>query len=216
MGRRAKYLTAASKTAAQRKNESNYSQTESAKLVRATGRRAQHLSSTGRTDFLCPLRCIPHLPRLPREIHHLYHLPLPVTEALYQDALAGASYLDLSDISRWMLPPPFVEDDDQTDPYSQDYHTFTRNLGFVLDGVRMRSQNSADRQRRIDFDPANGRTTCMEALRVEVQQLLRDFEQLDLNIYHEYHASREHAMLQNYAQWQARTIYHLYYLKFLD
>jgi hypothetical protein len=56
----------------------------------------------------------------------------------------------------------------------------------------------------------------MEALRIEVQGLLQGFEQLNRDMYHEYHASREHAMLQHYARWQVRTIYHLYYLRFLE
>ena len=169
----------------------------------------------GRKDYTNPPQCVPHLPPLPREVHRLYHLSLPESEPLFRDALVGASYLDLSDIHRWMERPPFVEDDDTTDPYSNDYHLFTQSLGFVLDGVRMRQQNEADRQRRLDFN-AHGWTACMGGLREEVQRLLREFEELDRDIYHPYHASREHAMLQHYARWQARTIYHLYYLRFME
>jgi hypothetical protein len=35
------------------------------------------------------------------------------------------------------------------------------------------------------------------------------------DLYHPFHQSREHLMLQHYIQWQARTIYHLYHLEFL-
>ncbi|KAJ7627704.1 hypothetical protein DFH06DRAFT_1372529 [Mycena polygramma] len=216
MGRRAKYLTAASQTSAQRGYEAKYSASTHAKIVRAASKRARYLYSAGQKALPSPLKCIPHLPPLPKKVHQLYHLPLPETETLYQDALRGAAYLDLSDISRWMLPPPFIEDNDQTDPYSRDYHIFTKNLGFVLDGFRMREQDKSDQRRRIEFNTADGWTGCMEALSLEVQNLLQEFERLDFDLYDEYHASREHAMLQHYAHWQARTIYHLYYLLFLE
>ncbi|KAJ6581868.1 hypothetical protein B0H19DRAFT_1252030 [Mycena capillaripes] len=215
MGRHAKYLTTASKASAKRTNNLRYSESPNGQVVRAASRRAQWLSRTTRDELPSPPRCIPHLPRLPGRVHTLYHLPLPEAEKLYRDALGGASYLDLSDISRWMRAPPFVEDDDPTDPHSADYHNFTRSLGFVLDGVHMRAQQESDRLRRRDFD-TRGWAVCMADLRAEVQQLLEEFEELDLEIYHPYHASREHAMLQHYTRGQARTIYHLYFLKFLD
>jgi hypothetical protein len=48
--------------------------------------------------------------------------------------------------------------------------------------------------------------------------LLQSFEQgqeYHKDLYHPFHQSREHLMLQHYIQWQACTIYHLYHLEFL-
>ncbi|KAJ6585475.1 hypothetical protein B0H19DRAFT_1250296 [Mycena capillaripes] len=215
MGRRAKYLTAASKATARRESDQKYSQSENGQIVRAAARRAQYLSKTGRNDYPSPPKCIPHLPRLPVEIHRLYHLPLPESEKLYRDACGGAAYLDLSSIPRWMEAPPFAADDDDTDPYSTNYHKFTTSLGLVLNGVCMRQQQEHDQQRRLDFN-AYGWAVSIECLRAEVVQLLKEFEELDLEMYHPYHASRQYAMLQHYVRWQAHTIYNLYYLKFLN
>jgi hypothetical protein len=56
----------------------------------------------------------------------------------------------------------------------------------------------------------------MDRLREEVAALLLGWKRVkSLGIYNEVHHPREYAMLQHYIQWQARTIYHLYYLGFL-
>jgi hypothetical protein len=112
-----------------------------------------------------------------------------------------------------------VEDDDSTDPYSNCYLAFTKSLINVLHGLRLREQNASDAQRRAVF-LEKGWKTGMEELREEVRYLLERWEIVTKlsreQFYHPYHNSREHAMLNHYRQWLARTIFTLYYLKFMD
>jgi hypothetical protein len=105
------------------------------------------------------------------------------------------------------------------DPYSSPYLAFTQNLITVMHGVRLREQNTCDAQRRADF-LEKGCDAAMEELREEVLSLLKRWENVMRlwreDFYHPYHNSREHAMLNHYRQWLARTIFTLYYLKFMD
>ncbi|KAJ7211536.1 hypothetical protein B0H12DRAFT_1242575 [Mycena haematopus] len=214
MGRRPKHFTKAEKAAAHRESNKRYSQAPNAKVVRALSNRAHYLSHTSRHEYPQPLRCIPDLPALPRQIHDLYHQPLPESEGHYEDALADASYLDRSD-KKWLEKPPFEQDDDTGDPYSSAYRRFTDNLKFALDGDRMRRQQEAEHHRRTELD-INGWAASLTAWREEVQHLLRDWEEVKDDMYDSYHASRHYVMHHSYLQWQARTIYRLYYLLFLE
>ncbi|KAJ7871712.1 hypothetical protein B0H14DRAFT_2570715 [Mycena olivaceomarginata] len=232
MGRRAKHLTQAAKACARREIDRKYSQSESAKTVRAASKRALYIHNTGRHNHPRPLHCIPHLPALPYQIHNLYHAPLSESEILYQDFLAGNpdflshnQIVNLADnLQRWMEKPPFRPDTNETDSYFRmdmdktdphSFHYFTECLGQIIDGTRMRQQKEDDRRRRVDLTQM-GWSAFIDALRVEVMQLLADWEALDIEMYDSYHASRPYKMHQNYLHWQARTIYHLYYLQFLE
>ncbi|KAJ7139120.1 hypothetical protein C8R44DRAFT_727228 [Mycena epipterygia] len=153
---------------------------------------------------------------LPIEIDQIYSTPLPENHTLFRQALASANALDESDLQRWKVEPPFVEDDDMTDPHSAGYYHFTESLASVLHGIKLREQNQQDAQRRAEFDK-EGQLVGMAALRTEVADLLSAWERVKvLSVYHEYHNPREYTMFQHYRQWQARTIYHLYHIKFLD
>ncbi|KAJ7667389.1 hypothetical protein B0H14DRAFT_3539123 [Mycena olivaceomarginata] len=232
MGRRAKHLTQAAKACARREIDRKYSQSESAKTVRAASKCALYIHNTGRHNHPRPLHCIPHLPALPYQIHNLYHAPLPESEILYQDFLAGDpdflshnQIVNLADnLQRWMEKPPFRPDTNETDSYFRmdmdktdphSFHYFTECLGQIIDGTRMRQQKEDDRRRRVDLTQM-GWSAFINVLRVEVMQLLADWEALDIEMYDSYHASRPYEMHQNYLHWQARTIYHLYYLQFLE
>ncbi|KAJ7829994.1 hypothetical protein B0H14DRAFT_2593629 [Mycena olivaceomarginata] len=221
MGRRAKHLTQAAKACARREIDRKYSQSESAKTIRAASKRALYIHNIGRHNHPRPLHCIPHLPALPYQIHNLYHAPLPKSEILYQDFLAGDpdflshnQIVNLADnLQRWMEKPPFGRTPMRLT------HTFewtwTRLTPTIIDGTRMRQQKEDDRRRRVDLTQM-GWSAFIDALRVEVMQLLADWEALDIEMYDSYHASRPYEMHQNYLHWQARTIYHLYYLQFLE
>ncbi|KAJ7735591.1 hypothetical protein B0H14DRAFT_3516837 [Mycena olivaceomarginata] len=191
-----------------REIDRKYSQSESAKTIRAASKRALYIHNTGRHNHPCPLHCIPHLPALPYQIHNLYHAPLPESEILYQDFLAGdPDFLSHNQIvnlaDNLQRPTPTV------------FHYFTECLGQIIDGTRMRQQKEDDRRRRVDLTQM-GWSAFIDALRVEVMQLLADWEALDIEMYDSYHTSRPYKMHQNYLHWQARTIYHLYYLQFLE
>ncbi|KAJ7142116.1 hypothetical protein C8R43DRAFT_1131103 [Mycena crocata] len=236
MGRRPKYFTSAERASAHHNSDVRYSQTpryvssvriqvsrrcdggllRSAKTVRAVTQRSRYLSEATRKHGLHAPKSIPGLAPLPSFIHALCAEPLPEHEPLFQQALASADALDESDLPRWKTEPPFVEDDDNDDPHSDNYTRFTKSLASVLHGVRMREQNVRDALRCAAFK-AEGWRAGIDALRMEVVQLLSDWTRVvDLDVYHRYHHPREWEMHRHYIQWQARTIYHLYHLKFLD
>jgi hypothetical protein len=82
----------------------------------------------------------------------------------------------------------------------------------------MRAQNKRDVQRRTEFHAA-GAKQAMDRLREEVIELLKGWERVQergKDLYHPFHQSREHLMLQHFMQWQARTIYHLFHLRFMS
>ncbi|KAJ7820888.1 hypothetical protein B0H13DRAFT_1921095 [Mycena leptocephala] len=177
------------------------------------GRRAIHLSldaqaAARRTE-------VKNYAQTPQSLQHT--TPGPRTPL--SGGLAFPDTLDESDLPRWKKEPPFVEDDDSMDPYSSPYLAFTQNLITVMHGVRLREQNTCDAQRRADF-LEKGCDAAMEELREEVLSLLKRWENVTRlwreDFYHPYHNSREHAMLNHYRQWLARTIFTLYYLKFMD
>ncbi|KAJ7705886.1 hypothetical protein B0H14DRAFT_2647184 [Mycena olivaceomarginata] len=87
----------------------------------------------------------------------------------------------------WTRPTPTV------------FHYFTECLGQIIDGTRMRQQKEDDRRRRVDLTQM-GWSAFIDALRVEVMQLLADWEALDIEMYDSYHASRPYEMHQNYLQ----------------
>ncbi|KAJ6533960.1 hypothetical protein DFH09DRAFT_1092126 [Mycena vulgaris] len=223
MGRRAKHLTTAERALANRDSVLKYSGTSGRKTTRAAADHARYLSQSTRRELkhpsssLFPLALsVLCLPPLDLEINWLYHTSLPESHPLFREALAKPDALDESDLHRWKAEPPFEEDNDASDPDSDAYHRFTQSLVDVLHGVRLREQNELDVQRRADFN-VNGMTAGVTALREELETLLLSWERVKaLNIYHEHHDSREFAMCRHYLQWQARTIYHLYHLKFLD
>ncbi|KAJ7083044.1 hypothetical protein C8R43DRAFT_1142744 [Mycena crocata] len=129
--------------------------------------------------------------------------------------MSNSNALDESDLARWQRKPPFEADDDERDTYSPEYQQYTTSLITVLHGVKMREQNEKDHLRRKEFK-VKGWDRCLESLRAEVEQQLMEWEHLtNLNIYHPYHHPREWATHWHQIQWRARTIYHLYYLKFL-
>ncbi|KAJ7251182.1 hypothetical protein B0H12DRAFT_1234251 [Mycena haematopus] len=221
MGRRAIHLTQSAKATAKREQVKKYSQTAHGQATRADARKpAHHRKGKHTTEgpAECPLS-IPGLPTPTVDIQERYNTPLPDQEPLFQAALSSADALDESDLARWKKEPPFVEDEDTTDPYSSDYFAFTKSLVNVLHGVRLREQKIRDAQRRVEF-LEEGWKVAMGELREEVRILLERWAIVTRlareQFYHPYHNSREHAMLEHYLQWLGRTIYSLYYLKFLE
>ncbi|KAJ7745192.1 hypothetical protein DFH07DRAFT_776804 [Mycena maculata] len=234
MGRRAKHLTGDTKRAANQLSVTKYRQTSPAKTMLAAQRASLHrrkgaqASSTSAVTTTEPSQrrrkalqelpsppssLPPHIPCLPplsAAIDEHAQLPLPDNEPLFREALFRPGALDLSDIGRWKREPPFEEDDDAMDPNSAAYLSFTRSLAFVLHGMRLREQNERNVQRRMEFEEGN-----WDGLRDEVGALLEGWERALQVKYDPYHASREYTMLQHWLQWQARTIYHIYHLKFL-
>ncbi|KAJ7109042.1 hypothetical protein C8R43DRAFT_962621 [Mycena crocata] len=236
MGRSAKHLTAAARVEAARGYDKTYSQKPwyvlvlhaahaltsngglrlSTKILRASARRMRHLAETTRKDTLHPVRCIPGLTPLPTLIHDMQMIPLPIDHHFFLQTLAKVGTLDESDLWRWKKEPPFVEDDDDRDPHSEEYLKFTTSIEAVLHGVRMREQNANDVLRRTAFKK-KGPEAYMDLLRKQITKLLSDWERVvSVDIYNRFHNPREWAMHRHYIQWLSRTIYRLYYLEFLQ
>jgi hypothetical protein len=151
----------------------------------------------------------------------LRQFSLPDTRPAYQEALCGRIDAAISDeLNKWRLEPPFPHDfnepPDAPNPWSNAYHLHTRHLLFVLHGDRMRELRQRDVELRTAFEM--DQEAAMEKLRAEVLELMEAFERVVAlgELYHPYDWAREWSMWELYMQWQAHTIYHLYYLKFLD
>lgn len=149
----------------------------------------------------------------------LYNEALPLGAPLFKEALRSPDALDESDLARWKKEPPFVEDEDTTDPYSPAYLAFTKSLAEVLHGVRLREQNAHDVRLR-EAVLTKGRGSVMDKLQQEVATMWSCWERMEALLgerrYDPYHQSREFTMLEHYVRWLARTIIHLTHLKFLE
>jgi hypothetical protein len=112
-----------------------------------------------------------------------------------------------------MVEPPFADDDDDMDPHSLQYITFTNNMRIALHGLRLRQEQADDARRRAAFATGweEGKAVQQEELR-ELQ--LRWTRAMALPAYPS--DSRKYAMWIHYSNWLARTIYRLYHLQFLD
>ncbi|KAJ7764551.1 hypothetical protein DFH07DRAFT_770410 [Mycena maculata] len=215
MGRSAKHLSLAEKASANRESTSKYSRSPQGQTTRAASRRPAHR----RKCPLPPPRTLSNLPTPTPRMLELSNQALPFGSPLFKQALRSADALDESDLPRWKEAPPFVEDDDAMDPYSAGYLAFTKSLAEVLHGVRLRDQNARDIELRMGVS-TKGLALVMHGLQEEVAKMWvrweRAEELLSESKYHPYHQSREHTMLLHHVQWLARTICHLYYLKFLE
>ncbi|KAJ7738455.1 hypothetical protein DFH07DRAFT_778984 [Mycena maculata] len=118
---------------------------------------------------------IPHLPPLGAAIDEHSQLPLPTDQPFFRDALLRSDRLDLSDIGRWKKEPPFEDDNDPAEPQSDAYRSYTRSLGFVLHGTRLREQHERDVQRWRKFKEGD-LEEAMSGLRDEVRAMLEGWE----------------------------------------
>ncbi|KAJ7841964.1 hypothetical protein B0H13DRAFT_2356509 [Mycena leptocephala] len=139
--------------------------------------------------------------------------PLPDDEELFLDALDGSQGRDFTCLELWMAEPPFADDDDDMDPESLQYITFTNNTRIALHGLRLRQEQADDARRRAAFAAAgvHGEAARQEELR-ELQA--RWTRVMALPAYPV--TSRKYAMWIHYANWLARTIHRLYHLEFLN
>ncbi|KAJ7881223.1 hypothetical protein B0H13DRAFT_2345210 [Mycena leptocephala] len=213
MGRRAKYYSLAQQASASRKSSLNIEVELPAQPPPSCTATQSSISTSG-----YPPRppCAPHAHR---KDAGLYDQALPHGAQLFEDALRSPDALDESELMRWKEEPPFVQDDDTTDPYSPAYLAFTKSLAEVLHGVRLREQNVRDIELR-EAVCTKGRGFVMRTLQPEISEMWIRWERtkgmLGERKYHPYHQSREHTMLEHYLQWLARTICHLSALKFLE
>ncbi|KAJ7091548.1 hypothetical protein B0H15DRAFT_799982 [Mycena belliarum] len=182
--------------------------------ARAASRRPAHR----RKQAPPPPSIFPNVPKPIQRMVELYSQALPFDEPLFKEALRSPDALDESDLARWKEEPPFIEDNDTTDPFSTTYLAFTKSLGVVLHGIRLREQNTRDIELR-EAVATKGQDVVVAQLQQEVTGLWGSWERADALLrarkYHPYHHSREYMMLEHYLQWLARTIFHLTYLRFL-
>ncbi|KAJ7078553.1 hypothetical protein B0H15DRAFT_954452 [Mycena belliarum] len=214
MGRRAKHRSLAQQAAASRESSLKYIRSPQGQIARAAPRRQAH----PRKQVPPPPSIVPNVPTPTQRMVELYSQVLPLDEPLFKEALRSPDALDESDLARWKEEPPFVEDEDTTDPFTTGYLAFTKSLVAVVHGVRLREQNTRDVELREAIQ-TKGRDAVVAQLQQEVTALWGCWERVDTLLrtrkYHPYHQSREFTMLEHYLQWLARTIFHLTYLRFL-
>ncbi|KAK7027619.1 hypothetical protein R3P38DRAFT_2526712, partial [Favolaschia claudopus] len=226
MGRRVKYFSLDQKTSAKRTSDLKYIHSPHGNQVRSTYRQTRQRRKQRKgpesslvNSSLNETSQMPLLPLPTDEMIKLYNEPLPTDSRLFADALRSPDVLDESDLGRWKKEPPFEEDEDTTDPYSDGYLRFTKSLVDVLHGVRLREQREHDAELREEM-LGRGRDGVLQRLRKRIFKLLEMWERvqklLGEGLYHPFHQSREHTMLYHFVQWLGRTICHLYYHKFLD
>ncbi|KAJ7080174.1 hypothetical protein B0H15DRAFT_953665 [Mycena belliarum] len=215
MGRLAKHRSLAQQAAASRERSLKYIRSPQGQIARAASRRPAHR----RKQVPVPPSILPDVPTPTPRMVELHGQALPVEEPLFQEALRSPDALDESDLPRWKHEPPFVEDEETTDPFSPAYLAFTKLLAVVLHGVRLREQNARDVQ-LCEAVETKGRDAVVAQLQEEVTALWGSWERVDTLLrarkYHPYHQSREYTMFEHYLQWLARTIFHLTYLRFLS
>ncbi|KAJ7739075.1 hypothetical protein DFH07DRAFT_778868 [Mycena maculata] len=215
MGRTAKHRSLSQQASASRERSLKYIRSPQGQIARAASRRPKH----HRKGKPAPLGTLPNLRPPTQQMIDLYSQALPLGAPLFKAALRSPDALDESELARWKKEPPFVEDEDPTDPSSPAYMSFTKSLVDVLHGVRLREQNARDAELREAVE-TKGREFVMQELQREVAVMWSCWERMEVFMgerrYHPYHQSREFTMLEHYVQWLARTIFHLTHLKFLE
>ncbi|KAJ7195457.1 hypothetical protein GGX14DRAFT_474757 [Mycena pura] len=179
------------------------------------GRRAKHFTTaekaSAQTEHYTKYN---HSPQSRTGPYPLAQLPLPENESLFKEALRCT--LDEHALARWKKEPPFVSDDDPTDPHSWEYRRCTKDLVIALHGVRLREQRVRDDRRR-DYFRKLGTKGAFDKLREEVENRLQVWERVTvLNLYDPHTHPRQYTMLKHFIFWEARNIYHVYYAKFLQ
>ncbi|KAJ7794791.1 hypothetical protein B0H14DRAFT_2621635 [Mycena olivaceomarginata] len=211
---KSQHRTLAQQATASRNSSLKYIRSPHGQNTRAASRRPERRRKGARA----PPSTLPDVPTPTQRMVELYRQALPSDEPLFKEALRSPDAVDESDLARWKEEPPFVEDEDATDPYSAAYLSFTKSLAAVLHGVRLREQNAEDIQLR-EAVYTKGRGVVMHQLQQTVTTLWSRWARVETLLgegkYHPYHQSREYTMLEHYVQWLARTIFHLTYLKFL-
>ncbi|KAJ7801138.1 hypothetical protein B0H14DRAFT_2615648 [Mycena olivaceomarginata] len=212
---KSQHRTLAQQATASRNSSLKYIRSPHGQNTRAASRRPERRRKGARA----PPSTLPDVPTPTQRMVELYRQALPSDEPLFKEALRSPDAVDESDLARWKEEPPFVEDEDATDPYSAAYLSFTKSLAAVLHGVRLREQNAEDIQLR-EAVYTKGRGVVMHQLQQTVTTLWSRWARVETLLgegkYHPYHQSREYTMLEHYVQWLARTIFHLTYLKFLE
>ncbi|KAJ7607474.1 hypothetical protein FB45DRAFT_866398 [Roridomyces roridus] len=216
MGRRAVHLTQEEKRAAVKENGRIWSHKPGQKQARAAAKHSLRRRQGGETlaRHRVPTTLL-SIPAPPIEIRMLAETPLPTHEPHFQAALSSATQFDEEGLAFWKREPPFAEEDDTTDPYSDDYLRFTAKLVSIMHGIRAREERERAVELRNEFMAGQARE-MLQTLATEVTESLLIWNRVRLLHYDSYHQSREHAMHLHYMQWLARTICTLYFLRCLN
>ncbi|KAJ7215073.1 hypothetical protein GGX14DRAFT_392330 [Mycena pura] len=209
-----RYFTQQDKAAACAENKRRYRAQPHVKAAEAEAKRRR---SRGKVARALP-DTVPHMAPLDPNILGRALLPLPTTDENFQDALDGKfseTWLSNSLLVVWRTRPPFEQDlvGGDTDPEGcrqtpADLHVAQS----ILHGLHLHAQNIRDELRRSTFR-ARGWDAGFRALRQEICRMQEGMAELAVI---EYTPGSQHCeMLQFWLQWEARAIYHLYYLNFL-
>jgi hypothetical protein len=134
---------------------------------------------------------------------------LPTTSYLFKQALLSADNLDESDLGRWDGGPPFVPQPIITDDASE--ASFTERLVEVMHGRRLCQLRERD-QMRIVESYGKSAAEVVEALRREIAEGVREWQDLSVFLPGYNAGPREFRMAVHYAEWCARRVVHQQHL----
>lgn len=152
------------------------------------------------------------LPPLDPALVRLATESLPENSPLFQRALNHPELVDDSDVSHWDTGPPYATLN-TTSTASPSEMDWTAKLVEIWHGRRLRLQREDAGKRREDF--VRNRSAAMRTMKEEAERLTEDWFDTRAFLVHHHEGARETWMAEVFHQWQAREIYHLYYLEFL-
>lgn len=222
MGRKAKYLTLAEKSAALHKQKANYTQSKryvvivqyiviildlnivvgrgiAARRLRRSQNYAKEHSRKGSSK---PSPVSSQLPPLPQALINLATTSLP-DSYLYHCASQSADNLDESELPQWDINPPYAT------PHPSDTAAearFTENLVQVMHGRNSRLEKEQLQQRAQKYTAGGMNGLCTE-LKEAIGTLLGQWYVLQDYISDAKDCDRHIKMARCLLQWRARTIY---------
>ncbi|KAG2114307.1 uncharacterized protein F5147DRAFT_770285 [Suillus discolor] len=201
MGRKARYLTLAEKTAALHRQKVNHAQSERGKATRRLRRSQNYAKAHSHKGSSKPPLISSQLPPLPRSLINLAVTSLPDGE-LFHLTSQSADNLDESELPQWDNNPPY------TMPPPSDTRAevrFTENLVQVMHG-RNSHLEKEELQQCVQKYTAGVLNLCTE-MKDAIGVLLGQWYILQDYISGTKDCDRHFRMAQCLLQWRARRIY---------
>ncbi|KAG2125360.1 uncharacterized protein EDB93DRAFT_1258224 [Suillus bovinus] len=174
MGRKAKYLTLAEKSAALHKQKANYTQSKRGIAARRLRRSQNYAKEHSRKGSSKPSPVSSQLPPLPQALINLATTSLP-DSYLYRCASQSADNLDESELPQWDINPPYAT------PHPSDTAAearFTENLVQVMHGRNSRLEKEQLQQRAQKYTAGGMNGLCTE-LKEAIGTLLGQWTVID-------------------------------------
>lgn len=232
MGRRAKYLDKAQRSSASHLRQNSYGNSPrcvskmnicnitllnlpySGKSVRKASRQEHYRREHGRqgSSTSRPRPTTLRLPPLSARLVDMATRSLPCGSRLFQRALNDPESIDDSELKFWNTGPPYAFHDVAEHEGAE--HSRMERLVEVMHGWRLRLQRDADVKHQEEFEmDGQGVMLRWEA---GIIDMLEDYKTTRQILREHSDSVQERRMAMVFHQWQAREIFHLYNLEFLQ